>query len=93
MNPLRLEIMAELEFKIFDNLTREKHYESELFIYAERMSNNSSPKFSDTEVITVYLWGVINGHEKVKSIYTLTLSGLPFLKNRLKFTIIPYRSL
>ena len=53
-----------------------KHYESELFIYAERMSNNAAPKFSDTEVITVYLWGVMNGHEKVKSIHGYTRNHL-----------------
>ncbi len=44
-----------------------KHYDSELFIYTERMSNNSSPKFSDPELITVYLWGIMNGHRKIKA--------------------------
>jgi hypothetical protein len=45
-------------------------------MYAESMSSISSPKFSDTEVITVYLWGIMNGHEKVKSIYTYTKNHL-----------------
>jgi hypothetical protein len=31
------------------------------------MSNNSNPKFSDTEAITVYLWGIMNGHRKIKT--------------------------
>ena len=53
-----------------------KNYESELFICSERMSNNSDPKFSDTEMITVYLWGIMNGHKKVKSIYKYTRNHL-----------------
>jgi hypothetical protein len=42
---------------------------SGLFIHAERMSNNSCPDFSHSEVLTVYLWGIINGHSKVSRIY------------------------
>ena len=42
-----------------------KHYDSELFIYSERMSSNSRPEFSDPELITVYLWGIMNGYRKV----------------------------
>lgn len=53
-----------------------KQYESELFICAERMSSNAAPEFSDTEVITVYLWGIMNGHEKLKSIHKYTLNHL-----------------
>ena len=53
-----------------------KQYESELFIYAERTSNNAAPKFGDTEVITVYLWGIMNGHEKLKSIHKYTRNHL-----------------
>ena len=33
------------------------------------MSNNSSSEFSDTEVITVYLWGIMNGYRKIKDIH------------------------
>jgi hypothetical protein len=43
-----------------------KHYDSELFIYTERMSNNGTPEFTDSELITVYLWGIMNGYRKVK---------------------------
>jgi len=46
-----------------------KHYDSELFIYSERMSNNSSPKFSDPELITVYFWGIMSGHSEIKAAY------------------------
>ena len=44
-----------------------RHYDSELFIYTERMSNNSSPRFSDPELITVYLRGIMNGHRKIRA--------------------------
>ena len=44
---------------------------------AERMSNNSKPGFSDSEAVTVYLWGIMNGHRKVKSIYE-------YVRNHLK---------
>jgi hypothetical protein len=43
--------------------------ESWLFIHAERMSNNFRPDFSDSEVLTAYLWGIMNGHSKVSLIY------------------------
>ena len=43
-----------------------KHYDSELFIYTERMSNNGTPEFTDSELITVYLRGIMNGYRKVK---------------------------
>lgn len=53
-----------------------KHYDFELFMYAERMSNNAEPEFSDAEVITVYLWGIMSGYEKVKSIHDYTRNHL-----------------
>ena len=55
----------------------DKHRASGLFICAERMSNNSNPEFSDAEVLTVYLWGIMNGHRKVKPIYE-------YVRNHLK---------
>jgi hypothetical protein len=47
----------------------DKQFASCLFVCAERMSNNFKPEFSDTETMTVYLWGIMNGHRKVKPIY------------------------
>ncbi|CAK8711258.1 IS982 family transposase [Candidatus Electronema aureum] len=55
----------------------DKHRASGLFICAERMSNNSNPEFSDAEVLTVYLWGIMNGHRKVKPSYE-------YVRNHLK---------
>ncbi len=33
-------------------------YDSELFQYCQRFSNNNSPEFSDTELITIYLYAM-----------------------------------
>jgi len=35
----------------------------------QRLSNNNQPKFADEECITVYLWGMMNGHCEVKAIH------------------------
>jgi hypothetical protein len=55
----------------------DKQFASCLFVCAERMSNNSKPEFSDAEAVTVYLWGIMNGHRKVKPIYE-------YVRNHLK---------
>ncbi len=55
----------------------DKQFASRLFVCAERMSNNSKPEFSDAEAVTVYLWGIMNGHSKVKPIYE-------YVRNHLK---------
>ena len=55
----------------------DKQFASCLFVCAERMSNNHKPGFSDAEVVTVYLWGIMNGHRKVKPIYE-------YVRNHLK---------
>lgn len=55
----------------------DKQFASRLFVCAERMSNNSKPEFSDAEAMTVYLWGIMNGHRKVKPIYE-------YVRNHLK---------
>jgi len=43
-----------------------KHYEDHLWTYTQRLSPNASPEFSDSEVITIYLWGVLRGYQTVK---------------------------
>jgi hypothetical protein len=53
-----------------------KHYDEYLWTYAQRMSNNASPKFSDIEVITVYLWGVIRGFRQLHDIHQYTQDHL-----------------
>ena len=52
------------------------HYDDYLWIYAQRMSPNASPEFSDVEVIAVYLWGVIRGFRQVQDIHRYTQDHL-----------------
>ena len=48
-------------------------YHQDLCSYCQRMSNNKTQlRFSDEEVITVYLFGIVKGHSKVKEIYDYT---------------------
>ena len=44
-------------------------YDQEHFEFKERFSNNSKPEFTDCEVATVYLWGILSGHQKQKNIH------------------------
>lgn len=46
-----------------------KHYEENLWIYCQRMSNHADLSFSDEEVITLYLFGIIDKHKEIKQIY------------------------
>jgi hypothetical protein len=45
------------------------HYQSHLWMYCERMSNNSTPEFTDEEVITIYLFGMMRKRHKITEIY------------------------
>jgi hypothetical protein len=47
-----------------------KHYEKELWVYGQRMSNYVNLDFSDQEVITLYLFGIIDKNREIKSIYS-----------------------
>lgn len=51
-------------------------YDDHLWIYSQRMSPNASPEFSDAEVITVYLWGVIRGFRQIQDIHRYTQDHL-----------------
>ena len=53
-----------------------KYYDKYLWTYAQRMSRNASPEFSDIEVITVYLWGVMRGYHQVQDIHQYTRDHL-----------------
>jgi hypothetical protein len=45
-------------------------YFNELQYYCERFSNNNKPKFTDQEIMTIYLYALHHqGHTKVKHIY------------------------
>ena len=46
-----------------------KHYQDKLWVYSQRMSPYADLSFSDEEVITLYLFGVIDKHREIKQIY------------------------
>ena len=53
-----------------------KHYTDYLWTYGQRLSPNASPQFSDEEVITVYLWGVLRGYQEIRDIHEYTQDHL-----------------
>jgi hypothetical protein len=46
-----------------------KHYQEKLWVYSERHSPYANLSFSDEEVITLYLFGVMDKHREIKGIY------------------------
>ena len=46
-----------------------KHYQENLWIYSQRMSNDADLSFSDEEVITIYLFAVVDKHRGIKGMY------------------------
>jgi hypothetical protein len=44
-------------------------YHSTVSAKCQRLSNNNQPEFADEECITVYLWGMMNGHCEQKDGY------------------------
>jgi hypothetical protein len=46
-----------------------KHYEQELWIYCQRMSNHADLSFSDEEVMSLYLFGIMDKNRELKQIY------------------------
>lgn len=51
-------------------------FKEELYIAAARMSNNDQPSFTDEELITIYLFGIMQGHFQMKAIYNYTRNHL-----------------
>lgn len=48
-----------------------EQHQSKLAPYAERFSNNyHEPTFTDTEVLTIYLFGLSRGHKTIQAIHT-----------------------
>jgi hypothetical protein len=46
-----------------------KHYQQTLWIYSQRMSHYAGLSFSDEEVNTLFLFGVMDKHREIRSIY------------------------
>lgn len=49
-----------------------KHYCEGLWAYCQRMSNYTDLSFTDEEVITIYLFGIIDGRTEITQIYEYT---------------------
>lgn len=49
-----------------------QQFRHDLWGLTQRFSNNDHPVFTDEEVITIYLFGVIRGHSQVRDIYDYT---------------------
>jgi len=59
------------------NLTRLYVYVSDtyadtLWPYCQKFSNNDEPEFTDEEAVAIYLFGMTEGHFKIKKIYEHT---------------------
>jgi hypothetical protein len=48
------------------------HYSTALAPAVQRLSNNYRPKFTDEELITIYLWGIMQRRFEVKQLYNYT---------------------
>jgi len=57
-----------------------KHYQDNLWVYSQRMSNYADLSFTDEEVIAIYLFGVIDKNRELKKIYVMPIAicGLGF---------------
>ena len=49
-----------------------RHYSTRVEQFVQRFSNNYRPQFTDEELITIYLWGIIQRQFEVKRIYNYT---------------------
>lgn len=53
-----------------------QEYTSHLWVHVQRQSNNATPRFSDEEVLTVYLFGLLQHLSSVKAIHGITQAYL-----------------
>ena len=54
----------------------QQYDQKHLWFYTERMSNNDTPTFTDEEVLTISLFGIMQQHTQIKAIYTYTKDHL-----------------
>ena len=52
------------------------HYQGHLWVLAQRLSNNDQPAFTDEEVLTIYLFGILKKHRTIQDIYDYTKDHL-----------------
>lgn len=53
-----------------------KQFTNRLIAHCQRMSNNYQPDFTDEEVLTIYIFGILQEKYKVKQIYNYTRNHL-----------------
>ena len=53
-----------------------QQHQDHLAAFAGRLSNNDQPRFTDQEVLTIYLFGLIKQHKTLKAIYDYTRDHL-----------------
>lgn len=51
-------------------------FKDKLQFFCRRLSNNSSPKFTDEEIIVIFLWGIRQNRTPIKDIYNYTNNHL-----------------
>jgi Transposase DDE domain len=51
-------------------------YDTNLWVYCQRYSNNKRPEFADEEVITLFLFGIMQNRTKIRDIYNYTRNHL-----------------
>lgn len=52
------------------------HYQSRLCLLTQRLSNNDQSTFTDEEVLTIYLFGILKQHRTIQAIYTYVTDHL-----------------
>ncbi len=53
-----------------------EQYKTQLWPFCQRMSNNNNPQFSDEELLTIFLYGVMKKRFELKDIYNYADSHL-----------------
>lgn len=53
-----------------------KQYKTDLWPFCQRMSNNSNPKFTDEELLTIFMYGIMQRRFELKDIYNYTCNHL-----------------
>lgn len=51
-------------------------YGNQLWPFCQRMSNNSNPKFTDEELLTIFIYGIIKKRHTLRDIYNYTNNHL-----------------
>ena len=54
----------------------QQYDQKHLWFYTQRMSNNNTPPFTDEEVLTIYLFGIMQQHTQIMAIDTYTKDHL-----------------